>query len=166
MVDATFAIAVSGLTIAAAVAVWNVYSAIFRDLPKLNVTASYGRLDSATGLLAQGGRFVDAKEMGDEVISLKAVNVGHRIITVNQGGIELENRGRLVFTRSSSALPHELGTGQMITFWTNAVNLVSAFRESEPAFPYCRDVLDSLHKGSFDEYVQGWVKQQRGAGSK
>lgn len=126
----------------------------------MKVIASHGRLNAQTGHVAKGGRFADNENLGEEVVTLRAVNMGHKVLTIDQAGIELKSQTRLAFTRCEAQLPHELGPGQQLSFWSNAGQFSGQTRASAPSFPYFRDASDRMYKGSFDEYFKEWMEER------
>lgn len=134
---------------------------------KLRVMGSQGRLDQnpasrTFGQAFKGGRFIEMQEIGNEVVTVTAVNTGDRTIAVDQAGIEWRNKTRAVLTNTSSGLPTALAPGETLSAWGQASNLdgVMQGQDSPPSHPYVRDAAGKIYKGKFDEHFTAWLDRR------
>jgi len=95
---------------------------------------------------------------------VQAVNVGRRLITIQEAGIILRNREKLVFTGSGTDVPKELAAGQSFSTFARADEFVDSFHEASPAYPYCRDAEDRMYKGRFHRFFWHWYHKERKGG--
>lgn len=134
-------------------AIWTVW---FRNRPRLKVTGSRGVILQQP-VLDEVGPF----RHGQKMIMVEAVNTGTRPITIEEAGIVLKNKHKLVFIGTGRDVPKELGPGQAFSTYADAKNVGKDLHESPPAYPYCRDAEDKRHRGRFDRNFKHWLTVER-----
>jgi hypothetical protein len=134
-------------------AIWTVW---VRDRPRLKVTGSRGVIAQDPVLDAVG-----PFRHGQKIIMVEAVNTGTRPITIQEAGIVLKNDQRLVFIGTGRDVPKEVGSGQFFSTYADPTSLTDAFRESPPAYPYCRDAQGKRFRGHFDAHFRHWLEVER-----
>ena len=139
--------------------VYTIYSQV---RPRVKVSASYGRLGvhgKAAGKLFSGGRFVDDEDLGNEVVTIRAINTGHKPVTLAQLAFRTKDKQVLVLMLGDD-VPNALTTGQLHSSYAHAARFREQLRGREPDYPFAKDVEGRVYKGDFDDYFADWLTHQ------
>ncbi len=140
MADPTFAIAVSGLTVAAASVAWNIYNSLVRDSANLKLLVRRGKIASEV----RSG----AVEVGVDgpLLLTRAINHGRRPITVLSGGLEFGSRSKKVLMTGNKRLPIRLGESEEVTLWMAMEDLLDIIAGPDGSLPTRFWFMDTENK--------------------
>ncbi|MEX2158286.1 MAG: hypothetical protein WEB04_02700 [Dehalococcoidia bacterium] len=164
MIDATLAIAVVGLAIAAANGGWTIINTTLRDRPKVKVTLGrevYSQETSDFSIVAVDERRWDARrdDSREARLHVHVANEGRHPIAIIEAGLEYADAQRIVFAPGSTS---QLGHGQWHSVECTEAALGQVFATlGSPSWVYAMDSGRKIHRQPLPSFVKEWIEQLR-----
>lgn len=167
MADTTFAIALSGLSLATLDLALRVYDWFWRDRAKLKLDVALGR---KVGSNIQLHREIP-KLYESQVLALQVTNDGRRVANVRGGGVGHTRENRLwVFDKtvpSGIAFPKRLGEADFVVIFEDLPVLAERLDDSErlvPDFAWVEINRGKRKKQKIPADLQNWLRSYRAQG--
>jgi archaellum component FlaF (FlaF/FlaG flagellin family) len=121
-------------------ALWNIYDSMHRNRPHLKVVATLERREIA--------HFGDSS-VTNELVTVKIINTGQRVVTVHEVGVVVDGPLRLSFEGQRSRFPAAVTTDQPLIIEEGSTTARELVGKAKAPYPYCTDVEGNTYKGHF-----------------